>query len=425
MATDEATSLQPGTTPNPIASNSQDFSGSDDEILDNFAEGPLPGDPPNSGDPHDDGMPMGLGGEKGKQSEPASSTLEADIVHGTGTTKQPGETTSPPEESAGEPQPVQESAGETGAETTGPEPKSEEPETPDFPPALLQMAGYADADAAKAAGLGSPETLAAYVRGRGELLASARQPAAPSGQPLYGQRDQLPPTQPAPQAPEPKAEVEPEKPAEFKPFELSEDDAALLDEHTQDALRRLNAHHQQQFEAQGKDLQSLRTSLSERESDSAAEQLRDDTAQFDQAVQALGEEWQDIFGEGRGDDLMRASATDPVAGLAFKYRSDLFDTVQDVRADNAQRGLEPLNGQQELLYALMRRFPDKFQHTISGNSNGSSGQQRGVSASRPTQRNTPPKSQNAKVLSDVDRMLKKKGSAPLDMGHEEEFDGEL
>jgi hypothetical protein len=144
-----------------IASHVQDFSESDDEILDNFADGPDGSELDNSRtDTSDDGTPMGLGGEKGKQSEPASSTLEADILKG----KEPDET-SPSDTAAGEPEPVQEPAGEEGAEIS-PEPKTEEPESPDshevqFPPMLLQMAGYADADAAKAAGLGTPEALSA------------------------------------------------------------------------------------------------------------------------------------------------------------------------------------------------------------------------------------------------------------------------
>ena len=64
-------------TESPTSLTAQDFSGSDDEILDNFAEGPKEvGDAPPMDDTHDDGTPMGLGGEKGKQSEPASSTLD-------------------------------------------------------------------------------------------------------------------------------------------------------------------------------------------------------------------------------------------------------------------------------------------------------------------------------------------------------------
>ena len=78
-----ATETQSSVTPPPVSSNTQDFSGSGDEIMDNFAEAPVPDDANLS----DDGTPMGLGGEKAKQSEPASSTLESDMVNGT---KQPG-----------------------------------------------------------------------------------------------------------------------------------------------------------------------------------------------------------------------------------------------------------------------------------------------------------------------------------------------
>ncbi len=162
MATDtDSTTAQTPVTPNPIASNTQDFSGSDDEILDNFADGP---DAALSNDSAtDDGTPMGLGGEKGKQAEPASSTLEADIVNGT--TKQTPERqmpegqageTSPPAQPASEPEPVQEPAGEKEGAEKSPEPDSEEPETPALSPILLQMAGLADAAAAQAEDLGLP-----------------------------------------------------------------------------------------------------------------------------------------------------------------------------------------------------------------------------------------------------------------------------
>jgi len=61
---------------------------------------------------------------------------------------------------ASEPEPAQGSASEKGPEKTPPEPdNSTEPE---IPPMLLRMAGYADAEAAKADGLGSPEALNAF-----------------------------------------------------------------------------------------------------------------------------------------------------------------------------------------------------------------------------------------------------------------------
>jgi hypothetical protein len=394
------TSLQTGTTPNPIPSNTQDFSGSDDEIMDNFAEGP------------DDGTPLGLGGEKEKQAEPASSTLEADIVNGT----QPGESI-PPEDSAGDSEPVPD-ASETASETE-PEPETPEDEV-SLPPMLLQMAGYADAESAKAAGLGTPEALAAYVRGRGELLSSARKAEESLDQPLYGLRGQQPQRDvaPTPQA----ADATP--PAESTPFQFPADKLEMLDEDLQEILRGMHEEYSRRDAVRQKEVETLRTSLSERESASEIEQARNDAIQFDQDVQALGEEWQDIFGEGDGRELMRSGRTNPSARLASEYRGELYQHVHDIRADNAEKGMTPLSRQQELLYALMRQFPDKFQQAISKNSNGT-GKRRGVTASRPTQRNTPPKSQNEKVLASVDAMLRKKHGHGLDMGHEDEFDGEI
>jgi hypothetical protein len=409
MSTDTNTSLQTGTTPNPIPTNAQDFSGSDDEILDNFADGPLPDD----ADTHDDGTPMGLGGEKGKQAEPASSTLEADIVNGT--TKQPGEE---PEDTAGEPQPVQD-ASETGSETK-PEPP-DEPETPEFPPALLQMARLADADAAQAAGFQTPEALFAAIKWRSQLLAPGAQPAQSSEQGLYRRRsDRTPaPTTPTPTAPEPVSERE----GEAQSFELPADKMGMLDEDLQEVIRQMNDHYQGRDASQQRELQALRAELNKRDESRELQQAHDEEMQFDKAVQALGEDWRDVFGEGNGRDLDLAGQSDPVAMTNFNHRALLFETVQAVREVNAKQGYKPMTLEQEVQWALMQRYPDKFQQTISGNSKP--GPRPGVTASRPTQRKTPPKSQNEKILSDVNAMLKKQHGYSLDMGQEEEFDGEI
>lgn len=407
----------------------QDFSGSDDEILDNFAEGPQPGDPPPAGDTHDDGVPMGLGGEKGRQAEPASSTLEADIVNGTTpadpgtpTPKQPGET-SPPADSAGEPEPVQEPAGETGEEAPS-EPPPNEPETPEFPPALLQMAGLADADAAKAAGFQDPDALFAAIRWRGQLLtpgaqaaqaAQVAEAAQPTEQGLYRRTA---PATPTPQAIPAQPAPEPEGDADFKAFQLPADKRDLLDEELLVVLDEMNQHYQNE-------LKSIRSSIGSREADIARQQAQEEEAQFDQAVQALGDEWKDVFGEGSGADLARAGQSDPVAMTNFNHRALLFEAVEAVREVNAKQGYKPMTPEQEIQWALMQRYPDKFQQIVSGSSNGSSGRRRGVTASRPTQRATPPKGQNEKVLADVNAMLNKKGRAPLDMGEPDEFEGEI
>ncbi len=408
--TETQTSLQTGTTPNPISSNAQDFSGSDDEILDNFAAGPLPDD----ANPNDDGTPMGLGGEKEKQSEPVSSTLEADMVNGT---KQPGEN-KPPEDSAGEPKPVQD-ASEPGSEDV-PELESKEPETPEFPPALLQMTGLTDAAAAQAAGFPNPEALFAAVKWRSQLLTPSAQPAQSSEQGLYNRPAQPPAT---PTAPVPEPIVEPE--GKVKPFELPTDKMDVLDEDLQDVIRQMNDHYQGRDASQQKELQSLRDDLKQREEVLAMQQGQDEEMQFDEAVQSLDGDWKDVFGEGDGRELAQAGQSNPVAMTNFNHRTLLFEAVQAVREVNAKQGYKPMLLEQEVQWALMQRYPDKFQQIISGNSNGKSGQRPGVTASRPTQRNTPPKGQNAKVLSDVNAMLKKKHGRTLDMGQEDELDGDI
>ncbi|MHC4121744.1 MAG: hypothetical protein ACYSWO_30095 [Planctomycetota bacterium] len=392
MATD--TDNASPTTESPTSLNAQDFSDSDDEILDNFADGPPPTDSRETDQPQHDGTPMGLGGEKEKQSEPAET---------------------PPEDTAGEPEPVQEPAGETGTETS-PAP-TEEPETPEFPPVLLQMAGYADADAAKADGLSTPEALHAFIRGRGQLLTPGTQPAQPSEQGLYRRPAQPPAT---PSRPAPETVVEPEETGDVKSFELPDELVNRLDEDLVGLVRGMNDHYENLNAGQQKELQSLRAELRKRDEALALQQGQDEEAQFDEVLNNLGKEWRDVFGEGSGVELARAGHNDPVAMTNFNHRSMLFDAVGTVREVNAKQGGKPMTLEQETQWALMQRYPDKFQQSISGNSN-SPGPRRGVTASRPTQRNTPPSAKD-KLLRDLHKKFPDGGFTRQD---EDEFDGEI
>lgn len=366
-------------TESPNSLNTQNFSDSDDEILDGFAEGPLPGDPPRPGDTHDDGTPMGLGGEKGKQSEPASSTLEADIASDT----KPGKEL--PEDAA-----TSEPVADDGEEIDEKVPSidSDEPEAPEFSSVLLQMAGYADAEAAKADGFGTPEALHAFIRGRGQLLTPEREG------PLYGRKET-----PAP--------AEQSEELEVKPFELPADKVELLDEDLVDLLKQMNEHYQNE-------IQSLR------KSSSTQRQEVDEVTQFDQAVQSLGEQWQDTFGEGPGEELADKARHNASALAAFRNRDELFDVVQDLRARNAKKGLAPMTVAQEVYYALQERHPEKFQQIVFGKEKPKS-----RSTNRPTQRNTPPRTQNDKTLAAVNRMLAKKGRSRLTADPSDGFDGEI
>jgi hypothetical protein len=247
---------------------------------------------------------------------------------------------------------------------------------------------------------------------------------------LYRRRKQQSPQQevkpPAPEATVVEETTTEAHPSHEAPYQLPEEVLESLDEDLVRVIRGVHEGTRRQIEAQQKELQSLRASLSEREIASAEEQERKEFLQFDKDVQELGDEWKGIFGEGDGSALVAAGQTDPVSRVAVEYRLDLIDEVYKVREDAVKKGWV-LNRQQELCYALMRQFPDKFQQVVSGNSNSDSGQSRGVTASRPTQRRTPPKNRNEKLLSDVARNLKKKRSDfSLDMGDPtEEFEGEV
>jgi len=96
--------------------------------------------------------------------------------------------------------------------------------------------------------------------------------------------------------------------------------------------------------------------------------------------------------------------------------------VEAVREVNAKQGYKPMTLEQEVQWALMQRYPDKFQQVVSATP---SSQRPGVTASRPTQRNTPPRSHNEKVLSSVNAMLRKRHGYSLDMGEPEEVEGEI
>jgi hypothetical protein len=199
----------------------------------------------------------------------------------------------------------------------------------------------------------------------------------------------------------------------------------MLEEELVTVLDEMNQHYQQE-------LKSLRSSVGKRESDLVRQQEQEEEAAFDKAVQDLGEEWQDVFGEGGGADLARTGQRDPVAMTNYNHRALLFETVEAVREVNARQGYKPMALEQEVQWALLQRYPDKFEQTISGNSNSNSngsadgsGQGRGATAGRPMQRSRSPKTQDERSISAVNAMLKKRHGYSLEMGQEEEFEGEI
>jgi hypothetical protein len=382
-----------------VSSNTQDFS--DGDIVDGFSDGPV-----------DDGTPMGLGGEKGNQTEPANATLEADIASQDQNT--PGDDLPPDDSARGPSEPVQDTTSEGGDEPQVPD----EPKIPEFPPVLLQMAGYDTPEAAQRAGFQDPASLMAAVQWRSQLLAPEATPKPPEDR-LYRQ----PPVQPPRQQQVQQPPVQPEQQdnsAGFKPFQPA--NADLLDEELLTLIQQQNEHFADQFRRQEERFTSELKSLDDRTS---AQQAFDEEVQFDKAIQGLGEGWQDTFGKGNGQDLAAVANRDPASMTAFNHRAMMFAAVEAVREANAKQGFKPMTVEQEVQWALMQRYPEKFQQQLRQQTAAKANGRRGVQASRPTARKTPAGNKNERLLSTIDAKLRAKGRGGLDMGMEEDFDGDI
>ena len=362
------------TATEPIHSmNTQQFD--DDEIVDNFDAGP------------DDGVPLGLGGEKGRQASPASTTLEADMVaQPTKPTKQeekplPGDVLPPDDAAAGgEPKPVQDTAGDDGRQIA--EPKTVEPEPVDFPEPLLRMAGFSTAEDATKSGFKDPESLLAAVQLMGRAFA---QPARPP--------EAMPPQAPPMNIP---AEKPPQDGVEaFKPFKPTNPE--IFDDELLKLIDAQNAHYAAQFEAQQKELARVATQLKARDEEVQQQEAMQQAAQFDRAVQGLGKDWEAEFGQGDGSVIFGRS--DAASRAAARSRVDLFDAVNVLRHANAVQGGKPMTLEQEIQWALMQRYPEKFQQQLRRESEAKAQARRGVQASRPTARKTPLGTRSERLLS--------------------------
>jgi hypothetical protein len=139
-------------------------------------------------------------------------------------------------------------------------------------------------------------------------------------------------------------------------------------------------------------------------------------------LNGLGDEWNDVLGQGTNSTLTSSSQTDPASLVHLKNRIELFEAVDKVRQFNSEQGKPPMTREQEVQWGLMQCFPDKFQQSLSAKPN----QTRNVVASRPTQRHTPPRTQNDKTLEAVNAMMKKKHGRGIDMGSSDStFEGEI
>jgi hypothetical protein len=277
------------------------------------------------------------------------------------------------------------------------------------------MAGYADEAAAKDAGFKDPESLLAAVQWRGRMRDQESQPT-PSSEGLYRRSpSETPSVTPAPKE-EPPA---PEPAASPEDFQLPEEVMERLDEDLVDVIRKMNDHYKGLNASQRNELQSLQEELRRRDESVMSEQDQLEEVEFDKVVQELGEDWQETFGEGTAQDLHRRAQTDPLAGAQLEQRVRLFETMDAIRRVDAEQGYKPSSVSQAVPWALQRRYPDKFQQALRGNS--PQGPRRGVTASRPTQRNTPITSKD-KLLRDLH---KKYPDGGFTVQEEDEFQDEI
>ena len=369
MATD-ATQVDTNLSP-----STQQFA--DDEIVDNFGE-------------PDDGVPMGLGGEKGKQAVPASSTLEADMVAPPKQEEKPlpGDDVPPDNAAAsGEPKPVQDTAGDDGKAKT--EPQVTEPAAPEFPDMLLQMAGFSNAEDAKKFGFKDSEALLAAVQLQGRLFNQPAKPTAPVLEP-----PKPPETQPT--------TIPAEKPPQgddlaFKPFKPANPE--VFDEELLKLIEAQNQHNAAQFGQLAARLKSQDAADQQRKAADQQQRFAQRVDQIEQSIQGLGSEWEAEFGKGGAGDLV--GRTDAEATTAMQNRRSLLQAADLVRQTNAERGGKPMTVQQEVQWALMQRYPDKFRQQLLRQAQAKAEARRGTQASRPTARTTPPGTRNERLLSSL------------------------
>jgi len=350
-----------------LPENSQQFA--DDEIVDNFGA-------------TDDGVPMGIGGEKGKQSEPVSSTLEADMLQPAPKKPKQEEKTSPddaipPDDAAagGESKPVHDAARDDGKAKA--EPQTEEPESTEFPDTLLRMAGFSNSEDAQKAGFKDPESLLAAVQWRSRSMAAPAKPSRSS----YLESETT--------KPEPTfipAKETPQGDGTFKRFKPTNPE--IFDEELLKLLEEQDRHYADQFEQLSSKLNGSNVSEALRQAE-----------RFDKAVQELGANWEAELGKGSGDTLFQSTDAESVA--AAQNRLDLFDAVNLLRQTNAERGGKPMSIEQEVQWALMQRYPDKFKQQLLRERETKVQGRRGAQASRPTARKTPLGTKNERILSEL------------------------
>ena len=254
---------------------------------------------------------------------------------------------------------------------------------------LLQMAGFSNAEDAKKFGFKDSESLLAAVQLQGRLFTQPAKPTAPALE-----TPKPPETQPT--------TIPAEKPPQgddlaFKPFKPANPE--VFDEELLKLIEAQNQHNAAQFGQLAARLKSQDAADQQRKAADQQQRFAQRVDQIEQSIQGLGSEWEAEFGKGGAGDLV--GRTDAEATTAMQNRRSLLQAADLVRQTNAERGGKPMTVQQEVQWALMQRYPDKFRQQLLRQAQAKAEARRGTQASRPTARTTPPGTRNERLLSSL------------------------
>ena len=265
----------------------------------------------------------------------------------------------PPEQPLPEPQelggsdlPPAQDAGDPSAPPADPEPPAPEP----FAPELLRAAGLTNDQAHAQFGnedelRNSITQLDARFLQAAAGVAQAPAPIAPP-QPQPWAQPQQPAQQPLPQTPAQQA------PAEF-PMPAPAD-GGEWDPDTQRLIQSLHAQHQSDLQQRDALLQQQQQALQQIMQDNRVARQQSYDNDFDQFINDLGPDWEDIFGRGSATTVAQHPQR-----AAFINRVHLDSTAQQLEAGMRVYNQPSIPRSELLARALRLAFPDEIDSSVA------------------------------------------------------------
>jgi hypothetical protein len=137
-------------------------------------------------------------------------------------------------------------------------------------------------------------------------------------------------------------------------------------------LNKLNEHYGQKTKKLSETVDQLRSELRERDLFQAEQQ-------FEQYINGLGDEWEDVFGKGNGRSMDRSST-------AFKNRGKFWDKLSAVVATHQRDGTMPEESDALFKEALHSAFGDQVEKVATKKVSKKLRDRQGRFTNRPTQR---------------------------------------